>query len=123
MTTLINPHELTVDLHPKQWLMINSPATKILFGGAAGGGKSFAMRWAAIIYSVEIAGLQTYIFRRERADLMSNHMQGPQGFRSLLAEWVNSGHCEIIEDEIRFWNGSRIYLRHCQLEKIGRAHV
>lgn len=114
---IINPHELKVDLHPKQWLMINSLATKILFGGAAGGGKSYAMRWAAIIYSVEIAGLQTYIFRREREDLMSNHMKGPQGFREILAEWVNQGLCEIIEDEIRFWNGSRIYLRHCQLEK------
>jgi hypothetical protein len=44
-------------------------------------------------------------------------MEGPQGFRELLAGWVDCGFVTIIEDEIRFWNGSKIYLCHCEHEK------
>lgn len=109
--------ELNVNLHPKQLQAFNSTATEILYGGAAGGGKSHLMRVAAIIWCSEIAGLQVYLFRRIRDDLVKNHMEGPQGFRALLAGWVACGFVEIVEDEIRFWNGSRIYLCHCKDEK------
>lgn len=44
-------------------------------------------------------------------------MEGPKGFRSVLAPWVSAGWCSIVEDEIRFWNGSKIYLCHCKDEK------
>ena len=43
-------------------------------------------------------------------------MEGPTGFRILLGPWVGS-YCEIVEDEIRFNNGSKIYLCHCKDEK------
>ena len=43
-------------------------------------------------------------------------MEGPKGFRNLLAPWVNAGWCSIVETEIRFWNGSRVYLCHCKDE-------
>jgi hypothetical protein len=109
--------ELNVALHPKQELAFNSPATEILYGGAAGGGKSFLMRVAAIVWCAAIPGLQVYLFRRLRDDLIKNHMEGPAGFRALLAGWVLCGFCSIIEDEIRFWNGSKIYLCHCKDEK------
>jgi hypothetical protein len=62
-------------------------------------------------------GLQVYLFRRIRDDLIKNHMEGPKGFRAMLAGWVNQGWCTIVEDEIRFWNGSKIYLCHCKDEK------
>lgn len=35
----------------------------------------------------------------------------------MLAQWVNDGLASIIDDEIRFWNGSKIYLCHCKDEK------
>jgi hypothetical protein len=108
---------LNVTLHPKQLAAFNSEATEILYGGAAGGGKSHLMRVAAIIWCSEIAGLQVYLFRRIRDDLIKNHMEGPQGFRAMLAGWVECGFCTIVEDEIRFWNGSKIYLCHCKDEK------
>ncbi len=37
--------------------------------------------------------------------------------RSLLAGWGLSGFATIVEDEIRFWNGSKLYLCHCKDEK------
>ncbi|MEH3108989.1 MAG: terminase family protein [Agrobacterium cavarae] len=105
------------DLHPKQMSALESIATEILYGGAAGGGKSHLMRIAAILWCTAIGGLQVYLFRRIREDLVKNHVEGPSGFRSLLAGWVECGFCVIVEDEIRFWNGSKIYLCHCKDEK------
>lgn len=108
---------LDLELHPKQGIAFNTEATEALYGGAAGGGKSHLMRAAAITWCTEIAGLQVYLFRRIHDDLIKNHMEGPHGFRALLAGWVACGFCTIIEDEIRFWNGSKIYLCHCFNEK------
>lgn len=72
------------------------------------------MRVAAIIWCAAIPGLQVYLFRRIRGDLIKSHMDGPKGFRAMLAGWVLCGFCKIVEDEIRFWNGSKIYLCHCK---------
>ena len=107
---------LNVHLHPKQWLAFLTEATEVLFGGAAGPGKSFLMRVAAIIWCSAIPGLQVYLFRRIREDLYKNHLEGPKGFRALLAVWVFGGWCRFVGDEIRFWNGSVIYLCHCKAE-------
>ncbi len=108
---------LDLHLHPKQMSAFLSIATEILYGGAAGSGKSHLMRVAAITWCAEIPGLQVYLFRRIRDDLVKNHVEGPNGFRALLAGWVECGFCTIVEDEIRFWNGSKIYLCHCKDEK------
>jgi Terminase large subunit, T4likevirus-type, N-terminal len=103
-------------LHPKQWTAFTSKATEILYGGAAGAAKSHLMRVAAIMWALAIPGLQIYIFRRTYDDLIKNHMEGPTGFHSLLAIWLGK-YIEIVEKEIRFNNGSKIYLCHCQHEK------
>lgn len=101
----------------KQSRAIKSPATEILYGGAAGGGKSFFMRALAIILCGLIPGLNVYLFRRLYDDLIKNHMEGTGGFPEMLAPLIRSGHVKIVSDEIRFWNGSKIFLCHCQHEK------
>lgn len=107
----------TVDFTPKQSQALQSPATEILYGGAAGGGKSYFMRALAIILCGLIPGLNVYLFRRIREDLIKNHMEGTGGFPVMLAPLIISGHVRIVEDEIRFWNGSKIFLCHCKDEK------
>ncbi len=109
--------EINLSLHGKQAIALQTTATEVLYGGAAGGGKSHLMRAAAIIWCAAIAGLQVYVFRRLFPDLIKNHMEGPKGFRTLLAPWERSGFVKIVEEEIRFWNGSRIYLCHCKDEQ------
>jgi hypothetical protein len=108
---------LDLSLHPKQGLALQTQAAEVLYGGAAGGGKSHLMRVAAILWCAAVPGLQTYLFRRVRDDLVKNHMEGPKGFRALLAGWAAAGFVTIVEDEIRFWNGAKIYLCHCKDEK------
>lgn len=110
--------DVIFDLHPKQDLLIHSDATEILYGGAAGGGKSMAARLAAICYASAIPGLQIYMFRREFADILRNHMDGPTGFRALLAPLEQRGLVVIREKDIEWKKtGSKINLCHCQHEK------
>lgn len=111
------PSTVNFNLHEKQGKAFLSQATEILYGGAAGGGKSHLMRVAALAWCMLIPGLQVYLFRRIREDLVKNHVEGPKGFRALLAPFVLAGAATIVEDEIRFANGSKIYLCHCKDEK------
>jgi hypothetical protein len=113
------PHDGTLRLHPKQFQAFTSPATEILFGGAAGGGKSHLLRVAALSWCYGVPGLQVYLFRRTYQDLWKNHVDGPTGFPALLAPWIASGHVRFNHSaqKIFFWNGSVIHLCHCQHEK------
>ncbi len=110
--------DLSFELWPKQALLLRSEATEILWGGAAGPGKSHGSRIALIAWCVSIPGLQCYLFRREYSDLIKNHMEGPTGFRSLLQPLVEAKRVIIREREIEFVEeGSKIFLCHCQHEK------
>ena len=106
-------------LHEKQAVALRSQATEILYGGAAGGGKSHLMRTAAILWCSVIPGLQVYLFRRTFPDLWKNHMEGPGSFIEMLSDWMEERWCDIHhgKHEISFWNGSKIFLCHCQHEK------
>ena len=77
--------QLDLSLHHRQGVAFNSRATEILYGGAAGGGKSHLMRVTAIHSSAMVPGLQTYLFRRQYPELMANHMEGPTSFHMMLA--------------------------------------
>lgn len=107
---------MDIQFSEKQTLAFQSSAREILYGGAAGGGKSFFSRAVSVIWCMQVPGLQVYLFRRISPDLVKNHMEGPKGFRALLADFVLAGHVQIVEDEIRFKNGSRIFLCHCKDE-------
>tara|TARA_R110000822_G_scaffold177026_10_gene317079 strand:- start:1019 stop:2449 length:1431 start_codon:yes stop_codon:yes gene_type:complete len=108
---------LQINLHPRQSDLFTSKATEILYGGAAGGGKSHAMRAVAIAFAFSVPNIQIYLFRRIFSDLSKNHIEGASGFNALLAPWVQTKHISITNDEISFWNGAKIYLCHCQHEK------
>lgn len=108
---------MEINLHPRQAEVLFSPATEILFGGAAGPGKSYLLRAAAIIWCNDIPGLQVYLLRRTYPELISNHMEGPKSLRAMIAPWVRCGKVKIVGNDIRFLHtDSAIHLRHCQYE-------
>lgn len=111
---------MELHLQPKQTEAFLSQATEILYGGAAGGGKSHLMRVAAIAWCMDIPGLQVYLFRRLSDDLLKNHIEGPTGFPALLGELIDQKFVKINWSKpisIEFWNGAKIHLCHCQYEK------
>lgn len=115
-----DPYSLNLDLHERQTVALETIGTEVLYGGAAGGGKSHLIRVAPIIWATQIPGLQTYLFRRKFPDLYKNHMEGPSGFPNLLARWVAGGYAKInySENAITFpFNGAKIHLCHLKDEK------
>lgn len=105
---------VNLHLHPKQGEVLLSSANEILYGGAAGGGKSHLVRVLLIMLCSSIPGFQAYLFRRHHGDLDKNHMKGPKGFSNMLLPWLVTGQVQIVKGEIRFWNGSIIHLCHCK---------
>ena len=63
------PDILLDPLHPRQMAAFTSNATEILYGGAAGGGKSHLMRIKAIFFALNVERLSIYLFRRIHDDL------------------------------------------------------
>jgi hypothetical protein len=109
---------LEIQLTPKQSLPFQTDATEVLYGGAAGGGKSYLKRVSAIRWCVEVPGIQVYFFRRTLPDLRDNHLRGPTSFQVLLDPYLQSGHVKgpSQENEFRFWNGSILHLCYCDSE-------
>ena len=107
---------MRLKLHKRQSAVFHSKANEILYGGAAGAGKSYLLRALAIAACLDNPGVSVYIFRRHYSDLISNHFSGSGSFQELLAPFIESGQCKISMGDlnIRFENGSAIYGRHVQ---------
>lgn len=105
-------------LYAKQQRALVSPANEILYGGAAGGGKSYLARVASIVYSLEVPGLITYLFRRTFKEVLANHVYTPGGYLEMLRKLIEDGDCVFSKSDysFAFYNGSRIQLAHSQYE-------
>lgn len=114
-----DPLVIDLELHPRQTDALFSPANECLFGGAAGGGKSHALRRIAILYALAVPGVQVYLFRRTYPELIDSHVKGPKGFVSMLEPLLRSKLVKMKNQGtiIEFSNGSRIRLCHCSTIK------
>ena len=104
---------------PKQDLFLTADNTYIAFGGARGGGKSWAVRIKAVLLCLNYPGIKVMIVRKTYPELQENHIiplcemlncNAPRK-RDRIASY-NDG-----KKHIRFPNKSRILFRYCDKEK------
>lgn len=96
--------------NPKQEAFFSATARHIAYGGARGGGKSWAMRRKFVLLAFRYSGLQLLLLRRTLPELTENHV------RPLLAELSGAATFHATRREFLFPNGSRIKLGYCDKE-------
>lgn len=118
--------EERLPLQPKQQLVRTIPARQILYGGAGGGGKSFLLRWLAVWNALYYPNLQVYLLRRSFPEILQNHLTGAWNILEMcsiaLGNDKSKWRFNKQERVISFFNGSNIFLRHCQLSDIYKFH-
>ena len=103
---------LPYDPQPRQLALHTSRAKLILYGGAAGGGKSHALRWGeAVAWCIQVPGVQVYLFRRTLAELEGTHIQPLK--RDLPGELASYNETR---KRFEFRNGSAIVCCYCERE-------
>lgn len=102
--TIAEPNE-------KQKLFLSDTHKYVAFGGARGGGKSWAVRVKAILLAFNYPGIKLCIIRQTYGDLISNHVDP-------LIETLPRGSYRYNDSkkQITFPNGSRIFFRYCVSE-------
>ncbi len=76
------PFKLPVVLHPKQQLFVDCTAEESLFGGSAGGGKSYAALASALQFA-HVPGFSGLVLRRRLTDLAL-----PGGLLDVSHRWL-----------------------------------
>lgn len=91
----------------RQLLFFQSKKKYTIFGGARGGGKSWAVRWKADLLCRRYAGIQVLIMRRTYPELKKNHIN------QLKVQTLGIARYNDTDKQFTFKNGSSITLRYC----------
>ena len=91
----------------KQRMFLNATAKHVAFGGARGGGKSWAVRTKAKLMALKYPGIKQLIVRRTYPELINNHV------RTLKNELRGIATYNDRDKVFNFGNGSIIQLAYC----------
>lgn len=110
MGALTVPKLIIQQPNPKQALFFASQKRFIGYGGARGGGKSWAMRTKMILLACNYAGLNILMLRRTLPELRENHIL------PMLAQLHGIARYNKDERAFTLPNGSRIKMGYCDSE-------
>lgn len=96
--------------NPKQDLFLRATASHIAYGGARGGGKSWAMRRKLILLALRYPGLRELLLRRTLPELEGNHLRPMQEELNGFVKYVDKNKT------FTFPNGSTIKLGYCDAD-------
>lgn len=102
--------EILIAPNEKQKRFFASEARYTAYGGARGGGKSWAMRMKLVLLATGYEGIQILLLRRTLGELRENHLFPLLSLLDGVAKYCST------EREFRFPNGSRIRLGYCDSE-------
>ena len=91
----------------KQKLFLSARSKHIAFGGARGGGKSFAVRTKAKLLALRYPGIRMAIVRRTYAELTANHIDILRTETATVARYVDR------DKILRYHNGSTVRFLYC----------
>ena len=103
----------TLDLgraQPKQTLFLKDKHRRIAYGGARGGGKSWAVRTKSKLLAFRYPGIKILIVRKTYKELQNNHIE------QLTAELAGFAKYNRSDKMFRFPNGSTISFGYCANE-------
>ncbi len=103
-------NELIISPNKKQKEFFESTARYTAYGGARGGGKSWAMRMKMVMLAAAHPGINILLLRRTLGELRENHILPLQKMLGGSVEYRE------VQKEFRFPNGSRIKLGYCDAE-------
>ena len=106
-----NIREILFEPNRKQWLFLRAKARYVAFGGARGGGKSWAIDTKAVLLANRWAGIKILIVRRTLVELRNNHIDRLKQMLRGLAKWNQQ------ERKFIFGNGSTICFEYFDSEK------
>lgn len=93
--------------NPRQAEFFRASARHTAYGGARGGGKSWAMRRKLVLLAFATPELNALLLRRTLPELRENHVV------PLLRELAGVAEYNAAERVFRFPNGSRLRLGYC----------
>lgn len=96
--------------YPKQKAFFTAQSRYVAYGGARGGGKSWAARIKAVLLALEYDGIQILLLRRDLHSLRENHIY------PLLKLLGDIAQYKATTREFVFENDSRIVLGYCAAE-------
>ena len=97
--------------NPKQQAFFDSRTRFTAYGGARGGGKSWALRRKLVAMCLRYEGLRCLLVRRTMPELKSNHVI------PMLREYKGLLRYSDTDKALCFDNGSRIYLGYCAADR------
>lgn len=97
--------------NPKQELFFRAKSRFVGYGGARGGGKSWAARNKAVLMALRYPGIRVLIMRRTLPEIRSNHII------PILAMLAGAGNYSDLYKEFRLNNGSSIFFGYCDNDR------